>query len=224
MAVSCSVVVIGRSFALADDEPGDLRGVGFIAQFEQCVGQFALADPVDDGGGGLAARGVHAHVQRAGLAIGEPAGRVVDLRAGDAQVGQDAHRRCRGRPRPERSAGRRSCCETVRNSPPMAASFWRRDAILAGSKSMAMSRPPGWIRQDGGGMTAEPERAIDDDLARPGVEDIEHISQQDGNMSCVALHMNHLMQAVIRSRDSAEPGNIRARCRGNGGCRRRRRL
>src|SRR5690349_904515 len=39
--------------------------------------------------GRLAARRVHAHVERAGAAVGKAAGGIIDLRAGDADVGED---------------------------------------------------------------------------------------------------------------------------------------
>ncbi len=73
-----------------DDESGDLRGVGFVTVFEEGFGDFGFGHAGEEGGGGLAAGGIHAHVQRAGLAIGESALWVVDLRGRDAQVGQYA--------------------------------------------------------------------------------------------------------------------------------------
>ena len=72
-----------------DDQPGDLRRVGLVAEFEKRLRQLMLAHAIDERRGRLPAGGIHAHVERSGPAIGKPALRVVDLRAGDADVGEN---------------------------------------------------------------------------------------------------------------------------------------
>ena len=79
----------GFGLAAVDDQFGDLRGVGFVAEFEEGGSEFVFGEAIDEGRGGLAARGVHAHIEGAGGAVGEAAGGVVDLGGGDAEVGED---------------------------------------------------------------------------------------------------------------------------------------
>ncbi len=71
-----------------NDQPGDLRGVGFVAEFQKRGRQFRFAHAMEQLRRRLAARSIHSHVQRAGPAIGKPALRIVDLRAGHAQIGE----------------------------------------------------------------------------------------------------------------------------------------
>ena len=69
------------------DPARDLPGVGFLPVIPQDAGQFFTVQGIDQvcGGGALLA---HTHVQRCVRMVGKPAGRLVQLVAGNAQVQQ----------------------------------------------------------------------------------------------------------------------------------------
>ena len=76
-----------RVFAAAlDDQRRNFWSIGFIAEFQHGLDQFLARQAVDEDRRRLSARGIHAHVERAGTSIGKSAGGVVDLRAGDAEI------------------------------------------------------------------------------------------------------------------------------------------
>ena len=82
--MSCSVVVTGWNCAL-DDEAGDLRGVGLVAEFERASASSGSERRLSRAEAGWPRVG-SMHVERTRAAVGESAGGVVDLRAGHANV------------------------------------------------------------------------------------------------------------------------------------------
>ena len=80
----------GRVVPPPDDRRGDLVGFRLVAQLAEGCGQVVRGQRVEQFGGGPAASGVHAHVERAVAREREPALGVVDLHARHAQVGEQA--------------------------------------------------------------------------------------------------------------------------------------
>ena len=78
----------------ADDGAGNGAGASLLAVLVDHVGEVAFVHGVDHVRRRRAARGVHAHIQRAVLAEGEAALRLVDLRGGYAQIQHDHVHRC----------------------------------------------------------------------------------------------------------------------------------
>ena len=71
------------------EERGELGGAGLVGIVDEEFGEFGGLEFLEEGGGGLAAAGVHAHVEGAVELHGEAAGRVIDLHGGDAEVGEN---------------------------------------------------------------------------------------------------------------------------------------
>ena len=187
MAIRSWVVVMGRSARRSTMSAGDLRGVGLRRRVRGGPSASSRSDMrLTSAEAGWPRVGSIRMSSGPGLAVGEAAGRVVDLRAGDAEVGEDAvdlfdaglgeDGRQGGEVVVERG---RTCAVGRRLRGGRGAA-----SMLAGSKSMPIRRPPGAEAvEECGGVAAEAERAVDDDLAGAGVEGVEHLVEEDGDVA-----------------------------------------
>ena len=89
-STSSPVVVNGFAARRRDDPVGDPARELLLAPLPDDPDQVLFAVVVDDVGGGLAAAGVHPHVQGRVEGVGEAAFPLVELQGGDAEVHQDA--------------------------------------------------------------------------------------------------------------------------------------
>src|SRR5688572_252316 len=172
-----------------DDEPRDLRCVGFVPELQQRVREIALAHAREQRRCRLPARRIHPHVERPRPAVGEAARGIIDLRAGDADVGEDAvdaldpglreHGRQRGEVvveqlevRADRGQRRLGALEVgrVEVDPDHAAA--RTDAP-----------------EQCGRMPAQADGAVDERLARLRVEHAQRRVEQHGDVAGVAFHL-----------------------------------
>ncbi len=119
--------------------------VALLAVLAQDAGQPALVPLVDDLGARSALVGVHAHVQRRVVAVGEAALARIDLKRGDAEVERTRGRRAR----PPRSAGparRRTSPRMKRVAHGTSAASSAKRSSATGSRSMPISVPDGPMR------------------------------------------------------------------------------
>ena len=179
-----------------------MRRIGFIAEFKKRFRKFIFAHAVHEYRCGLAAGWVHSHVERAGLAIGKPSLRVIDLRAGDTDIGEHcidatAFDICLGEHPGEAGEVR------VKEIEAPADSFkFRLCCGEIGGIEVYADKPAARLRwteafENCRGMPATTDGAIDDYLARLGREDIKHLLQQDGNVQwCVRFfHVKNMVRS-----------------------------
>lgn len=180
----------GGSGATFDNQPSDLRGVLLIAKLQNRIGEFGLGETVDERGGGLAAAGIHAHVEGPRAAVGEAASGVIDLCAGDADVGEDgvyffdacSLKDCWKR-------GEVVVVELEAHCAFAAFHALQNDACGGDVGGVEVDGDEAAVGLDAlenrGGMAAEAEGAIDDGLAGLGIERGEGVVEEDGGVAGV---------------------------------------
>ena len=126
--------------------------------------------------------GVHPHVERARLLVGEPAVRIVELHRRDAEVRENDVRS--GEPfvrqhlrQPREIAPVRD--ERVRAEPRRAQPFVR--ARQLDRIDVEANQPSAGLNafEDRAGVAAEPERAVDRHVAGPGRQRVQHLRDHD---------------------------------------------
>ena len=134
-----------RALAAAHDLARDRARVGLLAEGRQHLGQLPLVHRVHQLAGVRARGGIHPHVERRVVGVGESALAGVDLHRRDAEV-EAARGRPRAPPRPAAPGRPRSPCagSGSRRPPPPPAP--RRGSSAAGSRSTQTSVPPGPMR------------------------------------------------------------------------------
>lgn len=184
--------LLGSAF---DNEFGDLLCVFFVAELIQSISEILFAHAVEDVGGGFTLRWIHAHVERAGLAVGEATVGIVDLRAGDADVGEDGINGGFGDFQIGEYAGKIAevgVDDVEADSTVAALDFLELDAGFddVGGVEIEGDEAAVWLEafEDCRGMATEAECAIDDGLAGLGIEELENVLEEDGDVF-VALHL-----------------------------------
>ena len=174
----------GLAGLLAHNRAGDAHRVGLFAVLAEQPRQRGgvVAERGDQLRGGAAARGVHAHVQRAVGPEGEAALRLVELEGRDAQVEQhavDAVEPVRARHAAQIGELRVHRLEAVaeRREPLAAARDRGGVAVQPQQPSVGRARAKHLLR-----VAAPAERPVD--IAPPGarVERLERFMEQDGNV------------------------------------------
>jgi len=161
------------------DDVGELPGAVFLAILAEDAGQFLDAGGVDDFGGGTSAGGIHAEVEGAVFLEGEAAVGFVELMAGDAEVDEDAI-----------EAADADFGEDLGEVAEVAVQG--AELITEGSEAMCGGLEGGVILvhaddagaefEDGFGVAAAAEGAIEEELAGAGFEGGEDFIQKDRDM------------------------------------------
>lgn len=195
--------------AALDDELGDFLCVFFVAELKESVGEILFAHAAEDGGGWFALGWIHAHVERAGLAIGEAAVWVIDLRAGDADVGEDGV---------DGGFGDFEISEDTGEIPEVGMDDIEADGAVAalnflefdagfddiGGVEIEGDEAAVWLEafEDCGRMAPKAQGAIDDGLAGLWGEKLENGLEKDGDVF-VALHLVGVGRAGHRTASAA---------------------
>jgi hypothetical protein len=151
----------GLAGPLADDRVGDPGGEALLAVLLEHARQRLAVVAVDDLGGGGAARGVHAHVQRRVLRVGEAAVGLVELQRADPEVEQHAVHAVQAEAASTAGSSSYTACTSVvrpaYGARPLAAAA-QRLGVAVQADQPAVRRG----LQQRLGVTAHPERAVHD--------------------------------------------------------------
>jgi hypothetical protein len=167
-----------RLGARPDERAGDRPRVALLAVVAEQRGQAALVPLVDHVGGGEVVVGIHAHVQRRVVRIGEPALARVDLYGGHAQVEVD-------------EVGADALVAQLLEGVGEGRADEARAAGHVG-RELGEALLGGWVAVDGDELAPRPQalghqarvaaaakRAVDGELAGLGVEELDELAGQD---------------------------------------------
>jgi len=178
----------GLLLTALSDQSRDLRRIGFVSQIQKRIGQIALAHAVDQRMCRLATRRVHSHIQRPGLPVRKPAGRIINLRTGNAQVGQNTVHALDPVHRENRGQRREIAVVQVEFATDFLELLPRQFQI--GRVHIQTDQPATRtdFPQQRGGMPAQSHRAIDDDIPSFRPKRLKHLSQQHRDMAHLSPH------------------------------------
>ena len=168
--------------ASGDDGPGDAPGLRLVAEVEEELGERLLVQPGDELRGRLA-DAAHPHVERAGRLEREASRRGIELKGGDAEIGDDAVHR-----------GKAAVTQVPGNIAEGA--FEHDEARLGGGKGPAPSdrfrvtiEPDDAARscvENGPAVAAAAEGHVENGLACGRRQGLQHRVEQDGRMAHTA--------------------------------------